>query len=119
LPERGIIENREIFFDGAAGRIRRQTRGTLNAAAVAGIGLDQTGVNGEAFTPDQPLGDAALQHAFGQTPQQIALTKAAVPVLREGRVVGHRAVEPEPAEPPTISMRIISSGSIEGRPMAL
>jgi len=51
-PKRGIIEDGEIFFDGAAGRVRRQTRATLNAGAVAGIGLDQTGVDGKAFTAD-------------------------------------------------------------------
>jgi len=52
------------------------------------------------LAPDQPLIDAALQHRLEQPPQQIALAKAAMPVLREGRVVGHRAIEPEPAEPP-------------------
>jgi len=51
-PKRGIIEDGEIFSDGAAGRVRRQTRATLNAGAVAGIGLDQTGVDGKAFTAD-------------------------------------------------------------------
>jgi hypothetical protein len=40
--ERGIIEDGEIFVDGAASRVRWQTRGTLNAGAIAGIGLDQT-----------------------------------------------------------------------------
>ena len=50
--ERGIIEDGEIFFDGAAGRVRWQTRGTLNAGAIAGIGPDQTGVDSEAFTAD-------------------------------------------------------------------
>ena len=95
--ERGIIEDGEIFFDGAAGRVRRQTRGTLNAAAVAGIGLDQAGVDGKAFTADQPLGDAAPQHALEQPPQQVAVAKAAVAVLREGRVDVTIPVEPEAA----------------------
>src|SRR5438045_8270253 len=39
-PERGIIENGQIFLDRAACRVPRQTRGTFKAGAVAGIGLD-------------------------------------------------------------------------------
>ena len=76
-----------------------QTRSPFDAVAVAGIGLDQAGVDGKAFAADQPLGNAPLQHGLEQSPQQVAVTKAAMAVLREGRVVGHLAVEPEPAEP--------------------
>jgi hypothetical protein len=32
--------------------------------------------------------------------QQIALAETAVPVLREGRVIRHRAIESKPAKPP-------------------
>ncbi len=60
--ERGIIEHGEIFFDRTAGRIRWQTRGTVDAIAVAGVGLDQAGINGKALAADQSLVDAALQH---------------------------------------------------------
>ena len=52
--EYGIIEDGQILLDGAACRVRRQTRGTFDTGAVAGIGLDQTGINREAFTTDQP-----------------------------------------------------------------
>ena len=104
--ERGIIEDSEIFFNGAAGCVKRQARGSRDTGAVAGIGLDQTGVDSEPFATDQPLGDAALQHALEQTSQQVALTKAAVAVLREGRVVGHRAIEPELAEPPVRQVEV-------------
>ena len=38
-------------------------------------------------------------HRLEQAAQQVAVAEAAVPVLGEGRVVGHVAVEPEPAEP--------------------
>src|SRR5213595_4213545 len=74
--ERGIIEDAEIFLDGAAGRSRRQTRGPLNTGAVAGIGLDQTRINGEAFTADQALIDAPLQDRLEKAPQQIAIAEA-------------------------------------------
>ena len=44
---------------------------------------------------DQPLVDAALQHGLEQPPQQVAVAEATMAVLREGRVVGHVAVEVE------------------------
>jgi hypothetical protein len=47
---------------------------------------------------------AALQHSLEQPPQQIALTKAAMAVLRKGRVVGHRAIESQTAEMQTAEM---------------
>jgi hypothetical protein len=82
--ERRIVEHGEILLDGATRRFRRQTRGPFDAVAVAGVGLDQTGVDSKAFPTDQTLGNAALQYALKQTPQQGALTKPAVSVLREG-----------------------------------
>jgi hypothetical protein len=42
---------------------------------------------------------AATDHGLEQLSQQIAVTKAAMPILGEGRVVRHLAVEPEPTEP--------------------
>jgi len=97
--ERGIVEDGQIFFDGTAGRIRRQAGTTLDAVAVAGIGMDQTGVDGKPFAAHQPLGNAALQYALEQTPQQVAVTKPAMAVLREGRVIRHRALKSQPAKP--------------------
>jgi hypothetical protein len=41
--KRGIVEDGKIFLNRATHRIRRQSRGTFDAGAVAGIGLDQTG----------------------------------------------------------------------------
>src|SRR5262249_62118711 len=76
--ERRIVEHCEILLDGATRRFRRQTRSTFDAVAVAGVGLDQTGVDGKAFATDQALGNAALQYALEQTPQQFTLTKPAV-----------------------------------------
>ncbi|MEA2880534.1 MAG: hypothetical protein QOF14_5730 [Hyphomicrobiales bacterium] len=43
--------------------------------------------------------DAASQHRLEDAPQQIALAEAPMSVLREGRVVGHIAIEPEPTKP--------------------
>lgn len=99
-PERRVVEDRQILLDRTPSRFRWQARSALDAVAVAGVGLDQAGVNSKAFTADQAFVDAALQHALEQPSQQIAFAKAAMPVLREGRMVGHRAIEPEPTEPP-------------------
>ena len=91
--ECSVVKDGKIFVDRAAGRSWRQTGGTFDPVAVAGVGLNQTGVDGKAFAADQPLVNAAFQDGFEQAPQQIALAKAAVPVLREGRMIGHFAVE--------------------------
>ena len=91
--ERGIVEDGEVFLDRTARRLRRQTRGTLDPSAVAGIGRDQAGIDGKAFAADQALVDTALQHRLEQPAQQVAVAKAAMPVLRESRMIGHRAVE--------------------------
>ena len=76
-PERGIIENGQILLDRAACRVPRQTRGTFNTGAVAGIGLDQAGIDGESFAADEAFGDAALQYSLEQSPQQIAVAETA------------------------------------------
>src|SRR3989442_15596212 len=76
--ERRIVEDGEIFLDRAAGRSRRQTRGTLDAIAVAGVGLDQTGIDGKALV------EAPLKDGLEQPPQQITVAEAAMAILREG-----------------------------------
>jgi hypothetical protein len=53
--ECGIVEDGKIFLDRATGRparVRGQTRGTFDAGAIAGVSLDQTGIDGKAFTAD-------------------------------------------------------------------
>ena len=75
--ECGIIEDNQIFLDRAACRVRRQTRGTFDPSAVAGIGLDQAGVDGKAFAADQALINAPLQDRLEQPAQQVAVAEAA------------------------------------------
>src|SRR3546814_5062737 len=43
--------------------------------------------------------DVCSSDLLEQLAEQIAVAEAAMPVLREGRVIGHSAVEPQPAEP--------------------
>jgi len=61
--------------------------------------LDQAGVDCEALAADQALGHAALDARLEQQAEKIAVAEAAVPVLGKGRVIRHRAVEAEAAEP--------------------
>ena len=83
-----------------AGGSRQAERSALIDGMLAvHIGLDQAGIDREALAADQPLGDAARHGRLEQLAQQIAVAEAAVPVLGEGRVVGHIAFQPEPAEP--------------------
>src|ERR1051326_159698 len=61
--------------------------------------MEQAGLDGKALTTNQTLVDAALQHRLEQSPQQIAFAETAMAILRERRMIGHLAVEPEPTKP--------------------
>jgi cytochrome c biogenesis factor len=56
------------------------------------------GVGRERRAADQPFLHAARHRSLKQLAQKVALAKAAVAVLREGRMVGS-FVEPQAAEP--------------------
>ena len=71
----------------------------VDASLIQADASDRNRVDGEAFAANQALVDAPLQDGLEQAPQQIALTEPAVPVLREGRVVGHFASQSEATEP--------------------
>ena len=60
----------------------------------------------ERFAADKPFPDALCDHGLEQLAQKIALAETAMPVLGKGRVVGHCAVEPEPAEPPVSQVQV-------------
>jgi hypothetical protein len=74
-----------------------------------GIRLDQAGINGKAFTPDQTLGDAARHHILEQVSEEVALREAAMPVLRERRVVWNLALQTQPAKPTVGQIEMTSS----------
>src|SRR5712675_2570195 len=59
----------------------------------------QAGIDRKGSPVDQPFGHAAPDHGLEQLSQQTAVTEAAMPILGEGRVVRHLAVEAEPTEP--------------------
>jgi hypothetical protein len=53
------------------------------------VGPDQAGFDREAFAADQSLGHAAHDGHLEKLPQQVAVAETSMPVLREGRVIGH------------------------------
>ena len=105
------------------------------------VRYDDAGVDREGFASHDPFRHAAPHHGLEQLAQEIALAEATVSDLGESRMVVDVAVEPQPTESaigqikmdllaqpslranaeaePAISIRIISSGSIEGRPTSL
>ncbi len=64
-----------------------------------GIRLDQAGIDGKSFAADKTFGDAAGYDLLEQAPEDVALGKPTVAVLRESRVVGHLTFEAEATEP--------------------
>jgi hypothetical protein len=83
--KRRIVEHSEIFLDRAPGRTGRQTRSTFDAGAVAGVGLDQTGIDGKAIAADQALPDERCSTLSNSRRR----AEAAGPVF-QGRVIRHR-----------------------------
>jgi len=53
-----------------------------------------------ANASDEPFGDAPGDRLLEQLAKKAAVAEAPVPVLAEGRVVGHRPVQTKSAEPP-------------------
>ena len=98
--ESSVVDHSQILLNGSAGGFRRQPFLALDAVLPVGVRLDQPGINRKAFAADQTLFNAALQDCLKDAPQEIALAETAMPVLREGGMIGDIAVEPEPAEPP-------------------
>src|SRR3546814_19305642 len=78
------------------GRLPRSARRRVLAV---GVGLDHRCVYCETLAAHQPLGNTARDGLLEQLAEKVAVTEAAVPVLGEGRVVRHRTVQAEPAEP--------------------
>jgi len=75
-------------------------------ALLVGIGGNQAGIDRKSGPVDQPFRHAAPDHGLEQLSQQIAITEAAMPVLGEGRVVRHLAVEAEPTEPAVSEVQV-------------
>ena len=97
--EGGVVRHGEVLCHGATGVLRVKLRGAGDALPPAGVRADHAGVDCEALTADDPPGHAAAHRRPEEAPQRVAVAEAAVPVLGEGGVVRHPAVQPEAAEP--------------------
>jgi hypothetical protein len=76
-----------------------QSIGLIDGMLAVHIGAHEAAIDREAFAADQPLGNAARHGRLEQLAQQITVAEAPVPVLREGRVIGHIPFQPKAAEP--------------------
>ena len=97
-----IVQGLDIFPHrplGVLGNIRRLPFWPWNGALLVGVGLDQAGIHGKAFTARQAFRHATLNRTFKQMPQNIALAEAAVAVDRKARMIRRLAIEPQAAEP--------------------
>jgi hypothetical protein len=143
--EGGVVENREILPDRARRRVgidrRRVPVLAGGRALLVGVRLDQAGIDAEPPAADEPLLDTPAYRRLEDVAEQVAIAEPSVPVLGEGRVVRDpirqvQAAEPaigeievnllaQPplrADPEAVadeSIRIMSSGSTDGRPMEL
>ena len=70
----------------------------------ARVGLDLGAVYRDVPTRDQPGRDALGEHLLEQTLKDITGSPALVAKTREGRVVGHRIMKVQPAEPAVARM---------------
>lgn len=64
-----------------------------------GVGLDDAGVDGEAFALNQSFGHATVQYRLEDESECIALAEAAMAVLGERRMIGGSAFQAQAAEP--------------------
>jgi hypothetical protein len=90
----GIVQHGQIVLNCSASRLRRQALLTLDALLSVGIRLDEARIDCEGFAADQALADTPAQYGLEHAAEEVTLTEAAVPVLREGGVIGHPAIEP-------------------------
>lgn len=105
-PPKAASSDRQILVDSAARQLRRQAFIASVEALPVGLCTDQARVHCEAVAADEPLKHAPLHRLLEQAAQQIAVAEPAMPVLGEGRVIRHVAVEPQPAEPPISQVEV-------------
>jgi len=137
-----IIKGCQILLHRAAGPRRITIPApilTRDRALLVGIGRNQADINCKAFTTNQTGRDARLDDPLEHPAKNISIAETLVAGARERRMIRHSILDAQLAEPaigeftctsrqisrsdriaktyPTTSIRIISSGSIDGRPM--
>src|SRR6185437_3443087 len=104
--ERGIIKNSEVLVDCSTRSLRWKPLIAFDPFLPIGIRLDQARVNSEPFAADQTLPDTAAQDSRERATEKVALSEAAVPVLRERRVIRDRPVQTQPAKPAVCQIKV-------------
>src|SRR5262249_30977892 len=104
--EGSIIKHGHILLDRPASRFRWQPLFALDPVLPVGIRLDQAGIDRKPFAADKTFTDTALEDHLEHPAQQIALAKAAMTVLRKGRMIGYVAIEPQPTEPSVCNIKM-------------
>ena len=96
--ERRVVQDRQIFRDCATGS-RIEVFGLGDASPSMRVRHDNAGVDCESLASHDPFFHTARHDGLEELTQKIALTKPAVAVLGEGRMIGNVAVEPQPTKP--------------------
>ena len=78
---------------------RRTASITLDLFQAAGIGFDQTAIDGKTFAADQSFLNARAHDALEEAAQQVAVAEAPVATFGEGRVIRPLTIVSDPAEP--------------------
>jgi hypothetical protein len=79
-----IIEDSQVLINRVPRSLSWKSLFTLDTSLPIGVRLDQAGIDRKGFTANQTFPNATLQNRLEHAPQQIALTEAAMPILREG-----------------------------------
>jgi hypothetical protein len=103
-----VIEPGQELGGGAGLPLRHRPVDLAGCLAViaAGVGFNNAGINGEAFTPDQAGIHAGPHHSLEHLAQDVAVTEAAMAIDRERRVIGHLVVEIEATKPAVRKVKV-------------
>jgi hypothetical protein len=97
-----LIQRSEIFAHRAAGTFALAPIYSLrarNAFGAIGISLDDARVNSKAFALNQAFGHAAAADRLENVTQRAAISKTAMAILGECRMIGNGIFQTKPAEP--------------------
>lgn len=96
-PEGGVIQGGKVLLNGPV-RSWIEILCRLDTTLAMG-GYDQAAIDGKALAADETLRHTAAEHVLEQLAEDVAFPEPAMTVLRKCRVVGHLAIQAEPAEP--------------------
>ena len=96
-----IIKGRQILLNRAAGPLRIAFPAPIlpwDRALLIGVGLDQAGIDGKTFAPNQTCGNACFDDTLEHVTENISLAEALVARTRECRMTRDSVLDAELAE---------------------